>query len=371
MNEESDNEINLSRINNAVVIPALNPMPNLIKLVYELVKLGVPQVIVVNDGSDSSFNDIFNELENIHNCTVLTHKNNRGKGRALKTAFAHVIKYYPNLDGVVTADADGQHLVEDIYRICEKITHKQGTIILGVRDFNKMPKRSYAGNIIASRIFQIVYNSKLEDTQTGLRGIPLSELKWMVETKGERYDYEINMLIKAKNRNLSFSTIPINTLYFDNNSGTHYSTLRDSILIFMRLISGLVWYSGLTIISGFIDVIGFFLLNSIILITLPPSIRIFISTVIARITSSICNYIMNRNIMFANTNKSENSVIRYYILFTCLIASSYVMVYTTSLFWKVNESIIKLIVDIVLGFFSYQVQLRWVFPKEENATISL
>jgi glycosyltransferase involved in cell wall biosynthesis len=360
------------RVNSAVVIPALNPMLNLVGFVREILERGVPQVIVVNDGSDSSYNDIFREIEQQKHCIVLKHKMNCGKGRALKTAFSYFIEHYAYLDGVVTADADGQHAVGDICKICERLSMGQDSLILGVRNFkeNNVPKRSYMGNLVTSRIFKLLYDSNLNDTQTGLRGIPSGELAWMVDMNGERYDYELNMLIKARQRNLSFKTIPIKTLYFHNNSGSHYSTVRDSVPVFLRLISGLIQYSGTTIVSGFLDILSFFLLNSVVFADLHAPMRILISTAIARVMSSICNYSMNRRLIFTDNGKLMSSAVRYYILCICLMMTSYGLVYAVSLVLRVNESIIKLMIDFVLGFASYQIQLRWVFQSRQHADVS-
>lgn len=365
---EPGNKIPPSNIRAAVVIPALNPMTNLVGFVREMLGRGIQQVIVVNDGSNRSFHDIFHQLEELERCTVLTHHVNRGKGRALKTAFAYFIEHFAYLDGVVTADADGQHAIEDIVKVCERLSLEQGSLILGVRNFRdkNVPKRSYMGNLMTSRIFQLLYGYYLNDTQTGLRGIPASELEWLVKTNGERYDYEINMLIKARQRHLGFTTIPIKTLYFNNNSGSYYSTIKDSALIFTRLVSGLILYSGSAVISGFLDILSFFLLNSVFLTALSAPVRIFASTVIARVISSLFNYLMNRKIMFADTGKPANSAVRYYILCISLMMTSYGLVYTVSLLWRVNESIIKLIIDSVLGIVSYQVQLHWVFRSKDR-----
>lgn len=357
-----------AKINSAVVIPALNPIPNLVDFVEQLIQHGVPQVIVVNDGSDSSFNDIFDGLKQVGNCTVLTHEINRGKGRALKTAFSYFLEHYSYMDGVVTADADGQHIVEDICAICERLSLKHDSLILGVRDFSgsNVPKRSHMGNAVTSRLFQVLYGYYLSDTQTGLRGIPANELQWMLDMNGERYDYELNMLIKARRRNIHIETIPIKTVYFDNNSGSHYSTVKDSARVFVCLVSGLIQYSGSAGVASIFDVSVFFILNTIVLRGMLASERIFISTVIARIISSICNYILNRRFTFADTGKLSASIVRYYTLCICQMMTSYGLVYAFSLLWKVNESIIKLIVDMALGFISYQLQLHWVFRKKDG-----
>lgn len=236
-----DKRRSLQNINYAVVIPALNPRPDLPDFIRELLNRGIPHVIVVNDGSDSSFNGVFSEIGNIEHCTVLSHSVNRGKGRALKTAFSFFLDNYPDLVGVVTADADGQHAVDDICRVGRRLSLKQGSLILGIRDFKDscVPERSLIGNTITSKIFKLFYGYQLSDTQTGLRGIPASELPWMVRMRGERYDFEINMLIGVMHHNIGFTTMPIKTLYYDNNSGSHYNTIRDSARIFACLVSGL------------------------------------------------------------------------------------------------------------------------------------
>lgn len=239
--KKTDQNINFLKLNSAVVIPALNPIPNLVDYVEELLAHGVAQVIVVNDGSDSSYNKVFHKLEQLENCTVLSHKVNHGKGRALKTAFSYFLEHLSYLDGVVTADADGQHDVLDICQICEKLSLNQNSLILGVRNFKaaNVPMRSYIGNTLTSRIFQLLYGYYILDTQTGLRGIPVNHIPWIVELNGERYEYEINMLINAKKHGLGLSTIPIKTLYYNNNSGSHYGTIKDSAKILKCLIIGL------------------------------------------------------------------------------------------------------------------------------------
>jgi len=354
-------------LNSAVVIPALNPMTNLVAFVQELIDSGISQVIVVNDGSSPSFNDIFQQINNMKRCILLVHEVNRGKGRALKTGFAYFLEHFPNLNGVVTADADGQHAVEDICRVCEKLAIKNESLILGMRDFknNNVPKRSYMGNRLTSSIFRILYGSYLEDTQTGLRGVPRSELLWMINLQGERYEFEINMLIQCKWRNIVFTSLPIQTLYFNNNSGTHFNTFIDAGRIFLCLISGFIKYSLSSLISGILDVLTFFILNSLVLSFLPTPNRLFTSTVIARVLSSCCNFSINRKLFSADVDRLPKLVARYYSLWLIQLITSYGLVYATSIHFNIHDSIIKICIDVFLGIFSYQIQLRWVFKDKD------
>lgn len=224
--------------NSAIVIPALNPSETIIDYVEKLLNSGARLIIVVNDGSSEDLNHIFEHLSTMEHCHVLTHDINRGKGRALKTAFSYIAEHEPRVAGVVTADCDGQHAVEDIFKIAEALESGEQSLFLGVRDLSAdhVPFRSTVGNRLTTLFFNWLFGYKLEDTQTGLRGIPISELSSITRLKGERYEYEINMLIYARRNQLPFHEIPIDTIYFNNNEGSHYKSIRDSVKIFRRMV---------------------------------------------------------------------------------------------------------------------------------------
>mgnify|MGYP001474535445 CR=1 FL=1 len=226
--------------NYVIVIPALNPTESLIDYVKALLAKGARHILVVNDGSHEKCNYIFEEICFIERCTVLTHHKNKGKGRALKTAFVYFLDHFRDMSGVITADADGQHSVEDVFKVADALSPEHSEIALGIRDFRQtyVPGRSQLGNKITSFLFYLLFHYKLEDTQTGLRGIPASQLPWMIDLKGERYEYEINMLIHARFRKIPFHKVPIQTLYFNRNESSHYHPLFDSFKIFLKLLRG-------------------------------------------------------------------------------------------------------------------------------------
>lgn len=231
--------------NSAIVIPALNPSENLIEYIQDLLSKGASMIIVVNDGSEPGKDRIFDQIREMDHCHVLTHDINRGKGRALKTAFEYFQKAGISLSGVITADSDGQHSADDVQKIAEVLEIGRRSIILGVRDLNAehVPFRSTIGNRLTTYLFQCLYGYRLDDTQTGLRGIPVSELSDIVRLKGERYEYEINMLIHARRAGIPFVEIPIETIYFNNNEGSHYKSIGDSLKIFRRMLRGFFDYS--------------------------------------------------------------------------------------------------------------------------------
>ncbi|KKI89330.1 hypothetical protein WQ54_25975 [Bacillus sp. SA1-12] len=352
----------------AIIIPVLNPTENLVEYVHSLLEAGAAQIIVVNDGSKEELTYIFTQLKKMASCTVLTHDKNKGKGRALKTAFSYFLNHFQDLHGVVTADADGQHSFEDVCKVAKALENKKGELILGVRDFTgtDVPFRSLIGNRFTSLIFQILYGYKLRDTQTGLRGISKSHLPFLLNIKGERYEYEINMLIHSKKMSLSFFELPIQTIYLDHNAGSHFNSFVDSIKIFIKLISGFLHYSYAIILSGIIDIGSFILLASFLLKGLPLEARVFYATLVSRMLSSSFNFYMNRKYVFKAGNHFILSMLKYYVLCFCIIYASYLLITSANLAIGIPVIIAKICADIILGIASYEIQLHWVFKNNQK-----
>lgn len=354
----------------AVVIPALDPSPRLTAIVQELLAQGVPRIIVVNDGSGRSFEGLFLAIGGVERCTLLVHDTNLGKGRALKTAFGYFLEHFPSLDGVVTADADGQHAIDDIVAVCTRVSGGDGSLVLGMRSFSgkDVPARNHFGNALTSRVFRLLYGSWLEDTQTGLRGIPAGELPWIADLPGDRYEYEMNMLIGAKQRGLAISSVPIRTLYPDGNAGSHYGVLRDSGRIFVCLMSGLASYLLAAILSGAADILLFVLFDGVLLPFMAAAGRLAASTAAARIGSSAMNLLLDRRPFAAGGPAPRLMAVRYGTLWLFQLLVSWGLVYGITRMAPVHDAVAKVIVDLVLGLIGYQVRLRWVFGNRDVAT---
>ncbi|HJB23564.1 MAG TPA: glycosyltransferase family 2 protein [Candidatus Jeotgalibaca pullicola] len=230
-----------------VIIPAYNPEPTLIQYVEELVEKGVQNVIIINDGSESASLSLFESLDQMESCTVLTHGNNQGKGRALKTAFQYVRDRKATMKYLVMADADGQHAVDDVLQLLKVSKERKSGIILGVRDFDQahVPSKNAFGNKLTSKAFKIFFGKYLSDTQTGLRSFSISELDWLLVLKGERFEYEMNMLIYAIYKSIPIYEQPIQTIYFGEKTVSHYKAFHDSIRIAKLMFRGFVMKNSL------------------------------------------------------------------------------------------------------------------------------
>jgi len=214
--------------NLVVVIPAFEPETALIRLVHDL-RDEFRGIVVVDDGSRRS-RDVFAQLDSPDNVQVLSHETNRGKGAALKTAFGAVLMLFPDALGVLTADADGQHLPKDILRVARTLEETPEMLALGVRSFGRdTPFRSRLGNLWTVAEFRLLTGTTVRDTQTGLRGIPLRILPKLLSVPGDRYDYEIRMLATAVLAWGGVTQVPIETVYAEGNRSSHFRPFADTI----------------------------------------------------------------------------------------------------------------------------------------------
>jgi len=352
----------------SVIIPSLNPDNKLIAVVDALVEKGFDDIILVNDGSDETHTKPFKMLGGYKQCTVLTHEVNRGKGRGLKTAFEYCMTNRPDIDGVVTVDGDNQHTAEDIWNCCNQMIEYKDKVILGVRDFSgpDVPAKSRFGNRMTSFVFKFACGLNICDTQTGLRAIPARYLALFDKVKGERFEYETNMLLAFKQSNIDFVQVPIKTVYIEENASTHFNPIKDSIKIYGVILK----YIFSSLASALIDLGIFSIVGAVFYGRLADSVRILLATVIARIISSLFNFIFNRKAVFKSDSNFGSAMIRYYALCVCQLLVSYGAVYFFTDILALGQAmtvVIKCIVDTILFIISFQIQRRWVFKRKQQA----
>lgn len=217
----------------AIIIPAYNPSKELYNLIEDLMKSQYTKIVIINDGSENT--KIFEELA--EKVKIITHKSNKGKGIAIKTGIEYCYDSYKNIIGIITVDADGQHRIEDINKVYNKFYLEKNAIILGSRNFKakNIPLKSKIGNKIFRYILNLKTKVKIKDTQTGLRAIPFCHLEQLTNIKGERFEYETNVILYAIKMNIKISEVDIQGVYINKNKSTNYRAIRDSIKIMLQL----------------------------------------------------------------------------------------------------------------------------------------
>lgn len=344
-----------------ILIPAYKPDAALIRVTKELHDLGFP-VLVVNDGSSEEFFDTLRQAESY--ATVIGYETNRGKGYALRHGIEKITEFFPECRYVITADADGQHAPKDIVRVAEKLKN-EGGLVLGCRHFvGEVPLRSRLGNGITRAVYAISSGVRVQDTQTGLRGMEMSMKDWLLSIEGDRYEYEMNMLMQAAKKKIPIREVTIDTIYENNNEGSHFHPFRDSIRIYSKILK----YSLASILSFLLDFVLLLLLNKLFqsdIVAWKQVTAVTVATVGARIFSSALNFTLNRKIVFHHRGSLWKSLCEYYILAAVVLG---VKILVLNLLHLVIPSlgIANIITETALYFLSYQVQKKLVFAAEKK-----
>ncbi|ALC82592.1 MULTISPECIES: bifunctional glycosyltransferase family 2/GtrA family protein [Bacillus] len=342
----------------AILIPAYNPDEKLTFLVEGLIKENFKHILIINDGSKMECERIFDSVSSFKECEIVNHAVNLGKGRALKTGFNYLLNTYKELTKLVTVDADGQHSIKDIKRVAQKLANTHDSLVLGVRNFSaeNIPFRSRFGNKVTEKVFRFASGVHVSDTQTGLRGISYSFLKKLMNVKGERFEYEMNMLLECKANNISIEEVEIETIYLEENKSSHFNPIADSIKIYSVFFK----YISSSLLSFGLDIL-FFSILLVLLQGILPTYYIIGATIGARVLSSLFNYMVNRNLVFHS--KSKNTLVKYYTLSVCQMCISALGVYLLYLLIGQGEVAIKIAVDTFLFIISFYIQREWVFKK--------
>ena len=353
-----------------ILIPSLEPDERLPAYIRELEKSGFGHIIVVDDGSGESYQPVFSEVGDIPRTTVLRHEANQGKGVALKTGYKFIQTLTEPFSGVITADSDGQHTVRDCIRLAEMLEEGKRALYLGSRDFNlpNIPPKSRSGNRITSTVFKALYGQWLPDTQTGLRAFRREEIPFMIDVEGERYEYEMKVLIACSRAKIPMIPVTIETIYENGNEGTHFHPIRDSWRIYKVILGSFIRFMGVSLFCFVVDQVLAYLLREWILpgagLPVGSLWNINISGWGARLISSILNFALNKNIVFRQKGKTGSAAWKYAVLCVVVICISNMGVWALGKIGVVGW-LAKMIMDTILYFVSYRVQQNWVFREEQ------
>ena len=363
----------LSKI--TVVLPSLDPDEKLTAVIDGLLSVGFQDIILVNDGSKQENLHYFEDAARLHpEIHVLHHEINKGKGAALKNAFRWFLQNRPDGLGVVTVDGDNQHHPDDTRACCERML-KTGHVVLGCRDFTQkdVPARSSFGNKTTSAIFKIFCGITLSDTQTGLRAIPANYLQTFCEVKGDRFEYETNMLLAMKDHGIEFDEQKIRTVYIEENKSSHFRVVRDSWRIYKLILAHFFRYTISSLVSAVVDVSAFAILSHMTKSLLTGFALTAVPAVAARVISSLLNFYMNKKLVFQTDVHTGKALLKYYLLAVPVMIAQVLLTYGVYALFHIApsaetlRSVIYTLVMIVLFIVSYMVQQRWVFaPREEN-----
>lgn len=336
------------------VIPAYEPDEKMLAVIDDISSLTDFHIIVINDGSGKDKLPIFAEAAK--KAIVLTHEVNNGKGRGIKTALEYIKEHEADTVGIVIADADGQHKVEDIIRVSEALKISPDKLIMGCRRFSgKIPLRSKFGNNITKFVFSFAAGVKVSDTQTGLRGFSSKLIPFMLSVSGDRYEFEMNMLLECAREGIRFYEVPIETVYLGKNESSHFNPIKDS----WRIYKDILKFSCSSLLSFCVDYIFYSIFAMI-------SGSVAFSNICARVISSVFNFSMNKKFVFKNKDRIAKTAAKYFLLAAFILAANTIMLELCVKYLIHNKYISKILIEVLLFFISWAAQKSFVFRKRER-----
>lgn len=345
------------------LIPAYEPEENMLDLLENIKKDTDMDIVVVNDGSSDACKDIFSKAKEF--AKVLEHEVNKGKGRALKTGLNYINDNYRGEYIVVTMDADGQHTIEDALKICDLVKKSPDILVLGKRFFGEdVPLRSRFGNAMTRLVYKIATGVKVYDTQTGLRAFSYKLVPLMLEIKGERYEYEINVLMECSKNNIEIKEIDIATIYINNNSGSHFNVFKDSYRIYKEIFK----FCAASIICFLVDY-ALYCIGLVFTVSLGKGLSTVVSNVFARIVSSVLNFTLNKKVVFKRKGNILKLAISYFMLALCILAGNTIVLKMFVEVFNIDTKIAKLITELIFFIISWFIQKFLIFKKKEEEAV--
>lgn len=348
--------VHKTRSQTVILIPAYQPEQKLVEQTNALLSEGF-SVVVVDDGSGQEYARVFDRLS--AEVKLLRHHDNKGKGAALKTGYAHIDSVYADYV-IVTADADGQHSLADIKKIANQYQQHKGSLLLGARQFEgAVPLRSKVGNWLTQKIMMLVTLKNISDTQTGLRAFDQSLTGFMLTIPGERFSYETNVLLESIRQGVAVREIPITTIYENDNASSHFNPITDSLAIYKQI----ALFASSSIISFVVDYVLF-----VTLLHFTDSLSlaggVVLANVFARIASATLNFSLNKTIIFKHKGGLARGVGQYIALAAgILLVNTLLLSMLTGL--GVHPYLAKIVTEVLLFLVSYIVQRNIIFTQKE------
>lgn len=355
-----------------IIIPSYEPDERLCTLLKSLKDSLKNPIIIVNDGSDSSYDKVFDSAKEIlgEQGIFLKHDVNKGKGKALKTAFSYVTENMIGVVGSVTADSDGQHSPKCIGNVIDALDKNPDSLIMGVRDFDSdnVPKKSRFGNKLTTKVLKSVSGVCVSDTQTGLRGIPFKFMQELIEVKGDRFEFETIMLLESAKK-YPIIEVPIETIYDSKeNHQTHFNPFKDSLKIYAILLKRFLKFVISSLSSCAIDLILFTILCKVFKAQELTG-YVAIATAVARLCSATYNFFINYIVVFKSDENLFKSAVKYagFAVVQMLLSAGLVSFFV-AIIPNAIEVVVKMVIDTILFFVNYFIQHKFVFKKQERVS---
>ena len=315
-----------------ILMPVYNPNERIVNYVKKL-KENNYQVILINDGSKSEYHSLFEKM--VHDCKIISYPFFKGKGYAIKKGIHYIKEHLQDKKGII--------ILENEYDLIH-INHIRTLIN---KNSQKMCVVHHKGKKLLTKLFSMIYNKEFIDVDSELFAFSMNYIDQMMSV--DENCYEVQSLIQSVQNNQDIEEIQL------ENKQQPFHLKNKTIQIMYVIFLHLIRFISSSIIS------------SVLKLWMTSDFwRIALSSLIARILSTIVNYVINKKYVFKGKNNSKQTARRFLILTIVITILSTLFVYAASSLHIMSEKLAKPIGDLLLFLLSYSAQTKWVFKNNES-----
>jgi len=189
------------------LIPAFNEEKTIKEVISELKNVNL-NCLVIDDGST----DRTSKIAQKSNAIVVRHNENKGKGEALRTGFEYILKNLHDIESLVIVDADLQYYAKESIKLLKPLEEKEADFVMGYRNWRTVPFKNRLGNFVWRTTFNLLFKTKLKDTNCGFMALSRGAISKMKRAYGG-YIIENMMLIDALKNKLKIKQVPVSVKY--------------------------------------------------------------------------------------------------------------------------------------------------------------
>ena len=200
--------------------------------------------------------------------------------------------------------------------------------------------------------------STIAKIESGENDVTQSKLRRFAQVPGDRYEYEINMLLTAAQSGMPIQEEWIETVYLDDNASSHFNPFKDSLKIYLCILK----FSASSLLAFVIDYVLALLLKALTA-SWPAALSLNFSVIAARLVSGTVNFTVNRRVVFKGNETLGKAILKYAALAAVVLALNLALMHllTIRLGWPFALS--KILVEIALFCMNFVVQGKFVYRK--------
>lgn len=195
----------------SVIMPVYNEEPTLQEIIRRVCAVELDgiekELIAVDDGSRDCSAEILRDEAQKGNVRAFFHRQNRGKGAALRTALDHATG-----DIVLIQDADLEYDPREYPKLIEPILEGRATVVYGSR-FLGGPRKAMlfwhmAGNKLLTLVTNVLYDTILSDMETCYKVFRADVIKPLT-IRSRRFEVEPELTAKILKQGIRIYEVPI------------------------------------------------------------------------------------------------------------------------------------------------------------------